>query len=154
MKRIATLCSAALVGLLLAGCVTPELPAVDTSAAGWTIRIGQAVWQPRPQAPELAGELVMATNRTGDFVIQFAKPPIDLVLAQRSGALWQVEFPPEARRFGGRGGGTPRLLWLYLADALAGRALPPEFVLESGPEGRWRLVNPQTGESLEGYLSP
>lgn len=154
MKSAFLIGLAAVAGLLAAGCATPNLPPVDTSAAGWNVRFGQAVWHPRPEAPELAGELMLATNATGDFVLQFSKPPLDLVVAQRSGPRWTVAFPSEGRRYGGRGRGTHRLLWLHLADALGGRSLPGAVAFAPIQGDGWSLSNAKTGETLEGYLAP
>jgi hypothetical protein len=124
----------------------------DTTLPGWEIRQGQAVWQPRPEAPELAGELVLMTNPDGHFVLEFSKTPLSLVRAHRSENGWQLEIPAEQRRWSGTGRPTTRLLWLHLADALRGTPLPNGLEFH-GSVGNWGLTNTRTGERLEGYLS-
>ncbi|MCB1125127.1 MAG: hypothetical protein KDM81_01425 [Verrucomicrobiae bacterium] len=143
-----------LLSLLASGCHTPELSPVDITGPGWVTQHGQAIWHARPGAPELAGELLFATNQLGDFVLSFSKPPMDLVLARRVGETWTIEFPAERRRFGGHGAATQRLLWLHLPGALAGRPLRTPLQFESDAGGGWRLANARTGETLEGYLAP
>ena len=59
----------------LAGCATAPLPVPDMSdtSAGWKILQGQAVWKPKA-GDGIAGELLVATNGVGNFVVEFAKP--------------------------------------------------------------------------------
>lgn len=152
--KLAVIRIAFLLCLLPAGCRTPELPPVDISGPGWVTRHGQAVWHPRPNAPELAGELLLATNRQGDFVLSFSKPPMDLVMARRAGAVWRIEFPAEKRHFGGHGKATVRMLWLHLPPALAGETLPGALRFEQDDAGGWRLGNPGMGETIAGFLTP
>jgi hypothetical protein len=142
-----------LLGTLLAGCTSPDRFPPPTEAPPWQTRTGQAVWQVRPGAPALAGELVLARRPNGDFLVQFSKPPLTLVEASRTGRHWQVIYPAQARRFRGTGTGSPRLLWLWLPAALEGAALPDRVTFSRSGEG-WRLCNRRTGESLEGYLAP
>lgn len=132
----------------------PELPKVDLSQPGWTLRQGQAVWHPRRHAPEIAGDLIVASHPDGQAFVQFSKSPLTLVSAEKTAYEWQVEFPLQDKRYAGRGKPPSRLSWLVLPEALSG-AIPPqpwEWRVEKG--GNWRLSNPKTGESLEGYLAP
>ena len=76
---------AALLLLLCAGCATPPLPPADFSAPGWRVQQGQAVWKPSSSRPELAGDLLLATNVNGNFFVQFSKMPFPLATAQVSG---------------------------------------------------------------------
>lgn len=140
--------------LILAGCSTPELPPVENTGPGWMTRHGQAVWHPRPRASELAGELLLVMHRQGDFVLGFSKPPMDLILARRSGATWRIDFPPEKRHFGGEGKATVRMLWLHLPAALGGKPLPEPLRFEEDASGGWCLSNQNTGETIEGFLAP
>lgn len=138
----------------LVGCATPPPGPSDPGPGDWTVRQGQAVWCPRREGPELAGDLVLSTRPSGDFLVEFSKTPLTLVSAHRVGARWEVSFPTEGRRIRGRGAGNDRLLWLRLPDALAGKPVPaPLRFAIPGPEG-WKMENPRTGERIEGFLSP
>src|SRR5438552_18881541 len=94
----------ALTALLLGvGCQTiPPLPPVDLSAPGWTVRQGQALWRPKKNAPEIAGELLVA-QRDGQAFVQFTKTPFPFVIAQASTNGWQLELPTQNKRYGGHG---------------------------------------------------
>ena len=82
-----------LVLVLCAGCrTTPPLPPADFSAPGWHVQQGQAVWKPSQSRPELAGDLLLATNVNGNFFLQFSKMPFPLATARVSGDRWQIEF--------------------------------------------------------------
>ena len=71
-----------LIAVLATGCRTaPPLPPADFSAPGWRVQQGQAVWKPSSSRPELAGDLLLATNANGNFFIQFSKIPFPLVTA-------------------------------------------------------------------------
>jgi hypothetical protein len=146
---------------ILTGCRSlPPMAAVNISDPGWRLRQGQAVWQPNRSAPEIAGEIVLASNPDGRSMLQFTKNPLPFVTVQTSNELWQVEFAPQKRRFSGRGVPTERLLWVHLTRALQnldrhgpGPALRNlEFRLTSPNE--WQLENRSTGERIFGYLNP
>ena len=134
--------------LALAGCATAPLPAPQMTA-DWKILQGQAVWKPKA-GDGIAGELLLATNSVGDFVVEFAKPPITIAHAQRSGARWSVQFPAQKKSYGGRGNGPARVIWLHLAPAMNGRGDRWQFTTNSNG---WLMSN-QRGETLEGYLAP
>ena len=52
--------------LLLTGCQTvPTLPAVNLSEPGWSVRRGQAAWNPAKGETEIVGELLVATHDDG-----------------------------------------------------------------------------------------
>lgn len=138
----------------LLGCASPSLAPPDVGGPEWQVRQGQAVWRPRRDAPELAGDLILSRHSGGDFVVEFSKSPLPLVRAHRVGTRWEVMFPTEGRRLGGHGAGSDRVLWLRLPDALAGEPMaPPVSFASPGPE-HWRIENRRTGEHLEGFLSP
>jgi hypothetical protein len=135
----------------LAGCATAPLPQPDMSDAssGWKILQGQAVWKPKA-GDGIAGELLVATNRAGDFVVEFAKPPITIAHAQRSGDRWSVDFPAQKKSYAGRGSGPARIIWLHLPPTLAGHET--KWTLTTNSNG-FRLSN-DGGETLEGFLVP
>jgi hypothetical protein len=137
----------------LTGCVGAKPSPPPPARAPWQTQTGQAVWQPRRDAPPLAGELVLARRPGGEFFLQFSKPPLTLVEASRAGPRWRIAFPGFGREYRGRGAGTTRLLWLWLSVALEGGPLPSALTFHREAD-RWRLVHARTGESLEGWLSP
>lgn len=92
-------------------------------------------------------------HANGDFLLRFSKTPLPIVTAQRSGSRWQVEFPAQSRRLGGKGLGSGRLLWSLLPAALRAAPLPAGVTFKRGDE-TWRLANERTGENIEGFLSP
>ncbi len=138
----------------LTGCRTaPPLGPVDLQASGWTIRKGQAVWQRPDRAPEIAGEILLATRPDGQSFVQFTKNGFPLVIAQSRLDSWEVELPAQDKRYSGHGLPPARLLILYLPRALAGDPLPRRWSWNLSAEGRWRLENQRTGESLAGYFT-
>jgi hypothetical protein len=154
-------CKAARAGLLLLALVflpachtVPPLPAVDVSGPGWKVREGQAVWKPKKNAPEIAGELLVATNPDGRTFVQFTKTPIPFVVAQTTTNSWQIHFVPNNKTYSGHGRPPSQISWLHLVPSLAGVKLPKFWHWKQLENGNWRLENHYTGESLEGYLSP
>lgn len=135
----------------LAGCATGPLPSPDISdaASGWKILQGQAVWKPKA-GDGIAGELLVATNRAGDFVVEFAKPPITIAHAQRAGDQWSLNFPAQKKSYNGRGNAPARVIWLHLAPALAG--VDNKWEMTTNSNGF--RISSQRGETLEGFLTP
>jgi len=132
----------------------PPLPPADLSAPGWRIQQGQAVWKPSRHRPELTGELLLATNADGDFVVQFAKPPLTLATAQVAACRWGIEFG--TGDYSRRGDGRPpnRFVWFQLARALAQGSAGRGWRFERMATNSWRLDNRHTGETLEGTFFP
>src|SRR6187551_934386 len=83
----------------------PPIPPANLTAPGWSVRNGQAVWKPNQQRPELAGELLVATNTNGDCVVEFTKTPFALASARRLGDCWRIEFGTGRHAWQGRGPG-------------------------------------------------
>jgi hypothetical protein len=141
--------------ICLLGCRTvPSLPAVNLSESGWSMRQGQVVWSAKRGAPEIAGELVVATNAEGRAFVQFTKTPVPFLVAQSTTNSWQLHSVPDNRTFSGRGNPPIRAIWLWLPRCLKGTAPPKPFTWTHREDGNWRLQNNATGEFLEGYLSP
>ena len=139
--------------MLSAGCRTAgKAPLFTATGPGWRVQEGQALWKPGRQFPELGGELVMASHEDGRCVVQFAKTPLPLVMAQTTRTNWRIEFPPRRMSFGGRQPPPVRFAWLYLAAALSGDPLPSALRFQRKPDGGWRLENTRSGESVEGFL--
>src|SRR5438477_412610 len=90
------------IGLL--GCRTmPPLPKVSLTEPGWTVRQGQAIWHPKREGLEIAGELLVATRTNGTALVQFTKTPFPLVVAQQTRSSWEIEFPTEKRTYSAPG---------------------------------------------------
>ena len=142
--------------LLLAGlwgcCTGPALAPVNLQQPGWTEHQGQAVWHLPQGKPEIAGDVLVATGPNGQSFVQFSKGPLPLIVAQAAPGRWQVELPPQNKRYSGHGSPPKRLLWLYLARALAGHKLPRHWTWHQDASG-WRLANPDSGEFLQGYFN-
>ena len=64
------------------GCATTPESLFTVSGAGWTVQQGQALWTPRHGAPQLGGDIVLATDANGRALVQFEKMPLPLVTAQ------------------------------------------------------------------------
>lgn len=137
-----------------AGCQTATRSLFTASGPGWHVQQGQALWQPRWGYPELAGDLVLASDGDGRCFLEFAKTPMVLVSAQTTPTEWLIQFPPRHMGFHGHRLPPTRFAWLYLPAALSGQPLPATIRFERRPEGRWRLENTRSGESLEGFLAP
>jgi hypothetical protein len=134
------------------GCQTTRpLPALDLQEPGWQVRRGMAVWRPRAQAPELAGDFVFARHADGRTLAQFLKIPLPTVTARSEAHRWQIEFQPQNRRYGGPGQAPARLLFCHVAKAVAGGALPADLAAASSTtntQTTLRLWHRQTGELL------
>jgi len=138
---------------ILIGCRTaPKIPAADLAEPGWTLRQGQAIWKPKKNAAEIAGELMVATRTDGRTFVQFIKTPFPLAIAQTTSNLWEVQIPAQNRVFAGRGVPPARVAWLQLARALSGNAASDPWILER-QGSQWQFQNPRTGETLSGHFS-
>ena len=111
------------------------------------------IWRLPHGQREIAGDVMVATKANGDGAfVQFSKTPFPLVIGQASADRWQVEFPPQNRRYAGRGRPSKRLIWLYLPRVLSGEPPPKNWIWHQDTNG-WRLENTATGESLEGFFN-
>ncbi len=138
--------------LLLSGCASAPPPALDLSTPGWTILQGQALWH-RKGSPDLAGELLLATNVDARAFVQFSKPPISLITAQSSATSWAISFPPN-HNYRGMGAPPRRLLWLYLPKFLSGIPADKDWTWEMHTDSTWRLEDRKSGQAIEGFLKP
>jgi hypothetical protein len=139
----------------VSGCRTSRpLPPANLSETGWRVRQGQTVWRSKAGAPEIAGELLVASQSDGRMFLQFTKTPLPFVVAQITADAWQIEFIVENRAFSGPGKPPSQLGWLQLARCLAALPPPRRWRWEKLDDGHWRLENKTTGELFEGFLSP
>lgn len=144
--------------MLLSGCalIRPELPATDLSQPQWSVRSGQAVWQPaQAGAPRLVGDLIMAESDSGELYLNFTKAPLPLFTARRWGWRWAIRFVEEDRAYGGYGPPPrERFIWFALPDIVAGQAPPSGWEVERMPQHIWQLRHAASGESLRVVLRP
>ncbi len=145
--------------LLLTACQTKRVFApVNVAETGWKTEQGQAVWRVKKTAPEIAGDLQIATGPNGQSFVQFTKTPFPFVIAQTSTYQWQIEFPAQNKIFSGRGNPPAKLGplptgWLQLANCLKRNTPPKNWIFEN-QNGNFHLENRSTGESIEGFLAP
>ena len=138
--------------LLGMGCRSlPPLPPANLSEPGWTVKEGQAVWRSKRNAPEIAGEIMVATRKDGRAFVQFTKTPFPFVIARTQTNCWQLEVPTRNKRYAAPGHPPERIIWFQIPAALAGEPLPKRWSWEA-KENQWRLENRSTGASLEGYF--
>lgn len=140
--------------VFLCGCQTTTQNLFTASGPDWRVQQGQALWRPERGLPEFGGDLVLAVDNNGRALIQFDKTPLSLVFAEITSNRWLIRFPQRQMNFSGRAPEPTRFVWLYLPAALADEPLPKALHFERKPDGGWRLENFQTGETLEGFLSP
>lgn len=146
-------CFLALLLALLCGCRTAPHPRIDTSAPGWTQRSGQAVWTPARGAGEVVIDLHVWNRAGSECLLDVSKAALPFVLAHVSAERWRIEAASGQRH---SAPGTPpaRVGWLQLARALAGQPPAAPWHFERRDPAAWRLTNPQTGECVDGSLSP
>ena len=133
---------------------TAPLPPADLSAPGWQLHQGQALWKPTKNRPELAGDLLLATNASGDYFIQFTKIPFTLASAQVMNGAWQIQFGDGHHSWRGKGAPPKRFAWFKLPAALAGTTPAAPWTFTRRADDSWRLENSRTGEVLEGVFFP
>lgn len=143
---------AVLLPVIFCGCRTTNL--FTASGPGWRVQQGQALWRPENGLPEFGGDLVLAEDNNSRALIQFDKTPLSMVFAETTSNRWLIRFPQRQMNFSGRVPEPTRFVWLYLPAALAGKPVPSPLHFERKPDGGWRLENTNTGEILEGFLSP
>ena len=138
--------------LACVGCRSLQpLPKVNITDPGWQVRQGQAIWRLPHHEREIAGDVLVATGPGDHNFVQFSKSPFSLVTAQSTPTQWEAEFPPQNKHYAGHGAPPLRLFWLYLPRVLTGKP-PPKGWIWQHDNTQWRLENPATGESLEGYF--
>ena len=127
------------------------LPPFNLKEPGWTVREGQAVYRRNRTAPDIAGEILVATRPDGSSFVQFTKAPFPLMIARTTATSWELQVPTQNSRYSGRGRPPARILLLALPRALAGQPLPKNLSWRADANG-WHLENRKTGESLEGFF--
>jgi len=151
----ARLTSLLLLVVVITGCFTlsQPLPPVNLSDPGWNMRQGQAIWTLPHSGHDIAGDVIVATGPEARSFVQFSKSPFPFVIGQTTSNRWQVEFPPQNKRYSGPGTPPKRLMWLYLPRVLSGRS-PPAHWSWTNSLDNWVLENQDTGEKIEGFFGP
>jgi hypothetical protein len=140
---------------LLTSCrTTNPTPVVDVSAPGWRVVQGQAIWKPTKDRPELAGDLLLATNVNGNFFVQLIKNPFPLVTAESIDGQWHIEFGVDEYSRSGRGKPPKRFVWFQLPCALREGKTIGNCRFDNVTTNSWRIENMHTGETLEGRFFP
>jgi hypothetical protein len=111
------------------------------------------VWRAKKDAPEIAGDLMVATNPDGRSIVQFTKTPLPFIVAECTSNSWQIQIVPNNKTYSGRGTPPARLVWLHLPQCLRGAPPPKAWTWKRLEDDRWRLENSGSGEFLEGYLT-
>ena len=138
---------------LATGCRTMQpLAPVDLSGPDWIIHQGQAVWKSTADAPEITGELLLATKPDGSSFVQFSKNPLPLIVGQTTTNAWQIQFVPEGKTFSGWGKPPARLLWLHLGGLLLESTTVENVAVTKGANHSTRIENRRSGEAIELYL--
>lgn len=140
--------------IFLSACNTRPLPPANFNAVGWKVQEGQAVWRAKKTSPEIAGELLLASNSDGRTAVQFTKTPFPFIIAQTTTNSWQIEIPAQNKTYSAPGKPPNRIGWFHLPNALNGNAPPKPWIFRKSDDGNWRLENKNSGEMIEGYLNP
>jgi hypothetical protein len=138
----------------LTGCRTvPNAKPIDISEPGWRVRQGQALWRNKADAPEIAGEVILATNVNERAFVQFLKNPLPLLTGEVAPGRWRIEFIPEKRSFAGRGKPPRRLLWLQLLANLQQPQAKPPLSFAKMPDNSYQIEDHSTGERVTLFLN-
>src|SRR6185369_7443322 len=138
----------------LTGCRTvPNAKPIDISEPGWRVRQGQALWRNKADAPEIAGEVIVASNASERAFVQFVKNPLPLLTGEVAPGRWQIEFIPEKRSFEGRGKPPRRLLWLQLLANLQQPQAKPPLAFTKMPDNSYQIEDHSTGERVTLFLN-
>lgn len=137
-------------GTLGGGCVVRPPAPVDLSRPGWAVTQSAALWTPRQGAPELSGELLLAAHPHEGRLVLFSKQGLPVITARRAGEVWSIESSLQPGVHAGRGRPPARVPWFWLAELPPIDPPPSPWRSEAVEVGRWRWVNPRTGEVLEG----
>jgi hypothetical protein len=139
------------VALLSSGCATlssVDLPPLDTSAPGWTVRQGQALWRTESDKPEVAGDVVLSSHQQAGSFVQFSKT-LPILSARIAPEGWEFEAVPENKRYSGRGKPPRRIAWLQLLRVLEGAEISDHWTVAKPSTDYVLLENQHSGERLE-----
>jgi hypothetical protein len=141
----------ALTSFLLVGCAAlpqKKLQPLDTSAPGWTVRQGQALWKPGEDKPEIAGDVVVSLHPTAGSYVQFSKT-LPILSARLTPEGWEFHTIPEDKRYSGGGNPPRRIVWLQMLRVLEGREISDRWTVAHPSDLYISLEDPFSGERLE-----
>jgi hypothetical protein len=124
----------ALISLVLVGCASlpqKNLAPLDTSAPGWTVRQGQAIWKPGEDKPEIAGDVVVSLHPSAGSYVQFSKT-LPILSGRLAPEGWEFHTIPEEKRYSGGGNPPRRIVWLQMLRVLEGQEI----------SDRWNVAHP------------
>ena len=140
-----------LLALVFLGCRTPTFPPVDLSSPGWKTRSGQAIWKPDRSKPEVVGDLIISSDQNGNAYLELSKA-FPIVSARITPDGWQVEFPPQNKRYAAPGQPPARISWLQLLRAWTGADVAKGWSISDRSENAITLSNEKTGEVIEAHF--
>jgi hypothetical protein len=143
-----------LLSLILCGCYSHHeysWPEVSVSGPGWIAYNGQTAWKPTPRVPELAGDLFLSMNTNGQTFMEFSKT-LPFLTAEIDDWHWQINIPSQKQVYSGRLPPPSHFAFLQL-PALLRHEAPASPWQFTGGIANWQITNPQTGESLSGFLN-
>jgi hypothetical protein len=125
-----------------------QLPPLDTSGPGWTIRQGQALWRPENGKPEIAGDVVLSSHPEAGSFVQFSKT-LPIVSARIAPDGWDFEVIPQHKHYSGRGKPPRRIVWLQLLRVLEGQEISDRWTVAKPSADYLLLEDLDSGERLE-----
>jgi hypothetical protein len=139
------------IALILGGCAAlpaAHLPALDTSASGWTVRQGQALWRTENGKPEIAGDVVLSSNPQAGSFIQFSKT-LPIVSGRIAPEGWEFSAVPQNKHYSGRAKPPRRIVWLQLLRVLEGQEISNRWTVAKPSPDYILLEDLDSGERLE-----
>ena len=134
--------------LMLSCSVSEPFPEVDLSSPDWKVWSGQALWKPQSERPAIAGEIILARNKSGDVLISFAKPPVPIFNAQTYHNKWKIDLIYSQQSHSGFGDPPQRFIWFQIPALLQGAPVPEGWQVQAVDNTTWELNNPDTGEHI------
>lgn len=136
----------------LSSCASRPLPPVNLAEIGWQVHESLIVWKPKRTAPELFGELLVATHPDGRRLIQLSKQSLPLITAESATNGWMITSTLRRGQFGGSLPATDRVPWFLLESFPPHPPANSRWQLELKANGVWHMVNSRTGEYVEGTM--
>ena len=133
----------------LAGCVSRQpLPPLDTSAPGWTVRQGQALWRPDEDKPEVVGDVVLSVHPQAGMFVQVSKT-LPILSARLAPDAWEFNAIAQQKVYSGGGSPPDRISWLQALLVIDGAEAASRWSVARPSDKYLLLENSHTGERLE-----